>query len=668
MRTITTILTKVTPNWQVRPVLLLILLLSLLFITACSKDEAGTKDPIAEDPESELTFAQVVAVGGEFEVFPKSRTTESVATSTPVNVDYERVEEGGEEITERSVCVTKTVSALDGNGQFPLFNSNADVIFPGNLLQGKTLSDATPKPIVVGRAGGTISYNLNNGNLSSTFTVDEVKKSTIQNGMNNIIASAGDVVPANFQVDIVQIESESQMALEMGIEVETFTTKVEGNMSFSTEKEYNRTLVKVNQSYYTMSFDLPTSLDQIFGENVTPEQLETYIQADNPATFISSVTYGRIFYMLIESTSSREEMQASLKVTYDAAAINGSGSLDVETFNSLKEVKIKAIAYGGDAEGSFQLLGETSIAAIANKIGAGTDIRAGLPLSYVVRSVERPDQVVGTKLATEYDIVTCEVKGILPPDVYRPLVDLFEDGIGAAFQLSGTSIVVYNKAGNKYAYYDIGSGSTPIVWDVENAEGLITSNFISTGNVGAAIRWRSDIIYLFNMDGTQFKKFRYNPSNFPLTSQNNGPIGTIEETSNEVPRIFSTSQEYAEDLRLLPGSSFPFANDGIDAAIQTFNDGKDLATHIYFANDGKSSAVLLDATPVELESIFGYTWQWFAPKLTSDFLDGKSFNSIGAATKVDFGGDTQDEIYFNGEGSQMIIYNDNGVSGPFFIN
>lgn len=633
-----------------------ILVLSL-FVTSCDK---GVDIP---EP-GELTFAEVISAGGEFESFPTARTEEVLSEEEPANVDYTTEDPAGGTITERSVCVTKTVSVLDGNGQFPLFNSSADVVYPGNLLQGKTLSDATPKPIVVGRAGGTISYDLNNANLNSTFTVEEVRKSTIQDGMNNIIAGAGNVVPANFQVEIAQVESESQMAMEMGIKVETLTTKTAGSLSFSSDKEYNRSLVKVQQAYYTMSFDLPTSLDQIFAPDVTPQQLQTYVQADNPATFISSVTYGRIFYMLIESTSSRQEMEAKLKATYDAAAINAEGKLDVKTFESLKEVNIKAIAYGGDAEGAFQLLGETSIAAIAAKIGASTDIKAGLPLSYVVRSVERPDQVVGTKLATEYDIVDCEVKGILPPTVYAPLVDVFEDGIGAAFQVNGKLIVLYNKAGDKYAYYNVGSGDAPRVFSVNDAEGLITSNFVTTGPIGAAVRWRDDRILLFNMDGTKFLKFDYNPNASNLASALY-PIGNIRENPDGTARFFESSDYFTTDIGA--ANPYPYANSGINAAVQYTYSSDKLASQRYFSNDGKNTATLKDE--IEIVIIPGIRqWIWGEDKSVLSYLGGNSFDRIGAGTRVDFGNNTVEDIYFNWEGDQMIIKKSGVVSGPYFIN
>ena len=40
-------------------------------------------------------------------------------------------------------------------------------------------------------------------------------------------------------------------------------------------------------------------------------------------------------------------------------------------------------------------------------LAQGGDIRTGVALSYVVRSLARPDQIVSVKVATEYDIVTC---------------------------------------------------------------------------------------------------------------------------------------------------------------------------------------------------------------------------------------------------------------------
>jgi len=282
-----------------------ILLVLIIGLFGCSKDDASSNSN---------SNADAISQGGEFPEFPQSTT---VIPGEPEEIEPEDVDSDDGQITERYKCERTTLSITDGNANFPMFNPNAEVIYPGNLIQGSTRNNATPSIIPVGRADGTISYNLNNGNLQSFFYVDEVKKSSIQNAMNQIIDGAemaGSVLPSNFNLEITQVESEEALAYEMGLNIETFNASASANLSFSQNASYNRTLVKLTQQYYTMSFDIPTNgLDGFFSESVTPQDLEPHVSPGNPAAFISSVTYGRIFYMLIESSSTRQEMQTQLE-------------------------------------------------------------------------------------------------------------------------------------------------------------------------------------------------------------------------------------------------------------------------------------------------------------------------------------------------------------------
>ncbi len=622
----------------------LAILITTFFITlfiSCSNDDGDSGPNPITNPGA---FNEVIAQGGEFDPFPQSRKTDTLEVSESVNEDIER-EEGDNTVIERFVCTTKKLSVEDGNGQFPLFNSNADVIYPGSLLQGKTLSNATPSPIVVKRAGGTISYDLNNGNLQSTFDVDEIKKSTVQDAMNNIISTAGDVVPANFQLDIIQVESQSQLALEMGLTAEGYGARVEADMSFSTENEFNRTLVKMSQSYYTMSFDLPTSPAEIFDESVTPEQLNTFVQADNPATFISSVTYGRIFYMLVESTSSRQQMEASLNIAYDGFGASAEGNLNVSAFSSLSNLKIKVIAYGGDAAGTFELAGETSITAIANKLAESTDIRAGLPLSYVVRSVERPDQIVGTKLATEYDVVECELKGILPPVLYRPLVNLFEDGIGAAMQYTEDIYKIFNKAGTEfYWYYPFDSKGARVYRE----DSFVTERFPGVflpeadfprnrlDRIGAGIRTSTSDFSVFDDTGLIEQEYSTNPR------------GVTE------PRNFS-QQPF--------NNAYPFGGNGIDAAVRFTNTSSPVDLQIYFSNNGSTFALLQSGS-----------WIGNGASDTNTLFNDKPgaplFDRVSAATFMTGNNNLSRLLFFNFAGDEMMVYdiNQQRWDGPWVIN
>ncbi len=612
------------------------------------------------DPQDGGTFEEIIARGGELPSHPQSRTEDVISESELFNEEYETMDDNGDSITERFECKTRRVSVLDGNGQFPLFDSGSDVIYPGSLLQGATLSNTTPSPIVVRRAGGTISYNLNNGNLNSTFSVDEVKKSTIQNGMNTIIANAGDVVPANFQLDIIQVESEQQMALELGIDVERYNTKVSADMSFSSDKSYNRMLVKLNQSYYTMSFDLPTSLDQVFHPEVTPDQLSTYVQEDNPATFISSVTYGRIFYMLVESTSSREEMSAKLDASYQKFKNKVEGELDAESMQSLNNLKIKVIAYGGDTEGTFQLTGETSVSAIANKLAESTEIKAGLPLSYVVRSVERPDQIAGTKLAAEYDVVECELKGTLPPSNLLPLVDLFYDdsdggGIGAMINISGPNTLVFNKSGDKYVWYNADVGNVKGMFSIHDANSPL--GILPFDAVGAGVQHSESMLYFFNQTGLLYAIMDYSQSGLagdidPPTS----PLGIMRTDNNGDVTQYATGGTFGDS----PG--FQFAGLGFEAASKV---GSDITA--YFPKPGDQYAIYNKADGGQWWGVHSST-NWFQGQ---DHTGEPLFDKVGAASSLTIGGATVIYYLVNDTGDQIMMYTNNGnriMKGPWVIN
>lgn len=628
------------------------LLLSSLFIflLAC-EDGTQVVDPPTPEPSFE-TFMEVIDMGDDIENFPITRTTDTLSNSVPQKEDKTTVKEGNQ-VEERFICTSRTLSVLDGNGEFPLFNTNADVIYPGSLIQYKSLNNATPSPIVVKRAAGVISYDLNNGNLKSTFRVDSVQKGAIQEGMNTIINSAGPVVPANFNLEIHEVQSQKQLALEVGMKVETWTTQVGANMAFSTDKQYNRFLVKLTQSYYTMSFDLPTSLAEIFHPSVTPEQLSKFVQADNPATFISSVTYGRIFYMLVESTSSSTDMRSKLDISYGKFNNSVEGEVEVNAFNSMQDVKLKVIAYGGDAKGTFEIAGQTSIEQVAAKLAESTDIRAGLPLSYVLRSVERPDQIVGTKIATEYDVTNCELKGILPPVGYRSLLDLFDDGYGAMIHINNSNVVFYNKAGTQYAWYNGNSGEVLGTFSINDPNGPLGAS--SFESIGAGVRYSDNTIYLFNETGLQNEIFEYDPAKGGGNGLPSSPLGTFRQ-SNGANRIYLVNDIFGDS------GNFQFAGRGFQAVTRI-----GAVKMKYFGNPGEEYAVY-DRSG---------SGSWDSPKSNSAWAPaskgGKLFEQVGAATWIFFGGNSGRWLYINEKGDQLLEWysipiGQEKYEGPWVIN
>ena len=363
------------------------LLLSVCLLICCSGKEES----------SEAAFKSVIQAGGEIAEF-----TEKEEVGPPADT----VETIGDEVY---FCTKKRRSITAGYADFPLFNPNADIIYPGNLLQGATLTDATPRPIPVDRGPGTIFITVMTGRDTLApvgITIPKVTPSNVFDAANDIIAHQPDVLPARTTFSRESISAREHLELALSASFENAAVDLEGSFKYENDYNFNRYLVKLNQSYYTIAFELPVDYCDAFAPGVTPKDLEPFIGPGNPPVFISSVTYGRMFYLLIQSTASREEMEAKIDASFSAKVASGSVSIDANHLKELENIKIGGYALGGDSKLAARAL-TGDFDAIKEFITEGGTVQTGAPLSYVARSLARPDRIVKVKKNTEYEEVDC---------------------------------------------------------------------------------------------------------------------------------------------------------------------------------------------------------------------------------------------------------------------
>jgi thiol-activated cytolysin len=588
-----------------------------ILFSSCKKDEESTNT-------STDSFAAVIESGGDFEPVT---INEEVTSSEPST-----------EIIEGEVwnCTTTTYDALaagGGNSGFPLFNPNASVIYPGSLIQGNSLRQATPNIIAVGRAGGTVSYDLNNGNLASFFEVDNVRKSSIQNAMNQIIANSPPDLPANFTFKYEQVQSEQALALELGIDYEGAFTEVSGDFGFSSNTSYNRYLVELRQSFYTMSFDIPTNDAGIYAPDVSPSDLAQFVGPGNPAAFISDVTYGRIYYMLIESSSSYTEMDAAITASFQGVTNSASADIDASYMSDLEELNIRVMAFGGEATSTLLTIGETDLSQLVNLLAESTTISTGLPISYVVRSV-KSKQIVSVQLATQYDVTECSpaTQSSAPPYTSHWAGNVLSamGPVGAAFSGEGTEFYLINQAGDQYMVSNVGSleGPFPI------------SNLASNDppfNIGAACR----------IDGNQ-------------TSESWTMVMDITGSQYSYLRSNGTWSTQVTPIANLATGDNPFSLNGIGAMLFRFKDPDGPSQRYMFNSDGTFYS-LYSNNPNQ----FGNTsaTELWAANYQMPFIVDKVSAGIGF-----FLGNNRYYILFNHTGTQYCVSGDvNGNGGNEFI-
>lgn len=582
----------------------------ILCLTACEKGPLNFK-----------TFEKVIENGGSFSDPVTSEMSNEAATIDSII--------GG----DTWVCTTETKDLMapgGGSSGFPLFSPNAGIIFPGGLLQGKSLGEASPDPIAVKRAPGTISTDIVDGNEFASITVDEVSKSSVTQAINDIIRNSTGVVPANFSFNYKSIQSREEFAMELGVDVETAFVEIESKLNLNFSENINRYYVKLEQSFYTMSFDMPRNYDDVFAPSVTPQDLAKYVQSGNPACYISDVTYGRIFYMTIESTSSKSEMDLAISGSYNGVGVEVDGDLAVEKMKKLKNLNISVFAFGGDSDESFDAIGLTNINDLKEVLGKGADIRSGKALSYVVKSVY-DNKVVATQLATKYDVTNC----IPAVDNDAPTISRHWAGVsskmglvGAAFTGKDTEIYLISATGDEYMISDVGTLEGP--FPIQNL-GVGTMPF---DKIGAAC----------NLDGNQW---------------DTPTIMIFDDTGTKYSYLLSgagSDWRSANSIFEMHDGQCPFNSAGVGALIFNHKDPLGPSSR-YFYNSAGDKYTLYNNNP--------QSWGGVYP--IANYTNG--FPSIGAGIGIRLGND-RFEFYFDKEKAQYSVWGNhdgtgNKTIGPF---
>ncbi|UCF19055.1 MAG: thiol-activated cytolysin family protein [Gemmatimonadota bacterium] len=372
-------------------------LVFLFVLPSCTED----REPTGQGPS---TFEEVFASGGDFAEVEESSEVIDSTTTTEV-----RPSEENPEVQENWLCTTRTVDLTRAPEEYPLFDPNSEIIFPGNLIQGKSLQQATPDPIPVRRGPGTIVLTLMIGMPQGVSrTVPEVTLGSVYDAANDILLqSVNDtLIPARFSFTMDRVHSEEQLAVAANAHARWSGGSFRASLKFSTDREYNRFLVKLHQSFYTIAYELPTAYEQMFAQDVTPAELAQYVGPGNPAAFISSVNYGRIFYLLIESTDRAIDIEGAINATFNALFVRGGVSAKVNYMASLSNLKVKAFALGGDARTALEAV-TADFDQLKSFLAAGGNIKTGVPISFVLRSVRQPDRIVKVALNTRYDVKDC---------------------------------------------------------------------------------------------------------------------------------------------------------------------------------------------------------------------------------------------------------------------
>jgi len=329
-------------------------------------------------------FKKVVGSSNEAKTASGTLRTTSSASGNKVDVKYE----------PRVDLFSKKATIKSESSAFSIFNPRSDVVYIGAIVDGRSIADETFKPITAARNPMDITIDLPTIKGSATARIaDPSRYSNAQQAIRQLVnQGTSGTIPVRADYRFQEIQSTEMLSLALGVGVGKGDLSINSQTNFDKETSRSSTLIELTQIYYTVNIDIPRTPAEFFstsgGQIVSPTLFES-----TAPYYVSSVTYGRRGYFLIESNDSSQEIQQTIqaaKEKTEGLPLSTSVTVDASIKRKLTNSRttIKASVLGGSGAGAVI----TDIDGMMRWIHEGMDgsknLGTAVPIGFVMRSLK----------------------------------------------------------------------------------------------------------------------------------------------------------------------------------------------------------------------------------------------------------------------------------------
>ncbi|MEM8483985.1 MAG: thiol-activated cytolysin family protein [Bacteroidota bacterium] len=316
-------------------------------------------------------------------------------------------------------CVSTTFDLKNNFEDIAILRPTQDVIWPGALVEAnQSLLDGLPEPARFSRAPVKIRLDLPGIGTNGTRIVEDPDLANVQNEIDAALewwnANAFQEGYRNASSSFNRVTSSfssEQAALDVGLNVKWATGDVSSQFGFTTSSTRNVVMATYKQAFYTASFvqENGSRPEDVFGPDVTLDEVNAAFDSDAPPAYIASVTYGRIIMFRMETSSSYKSADVEAAFSYAAGAdVDG----DVAAFYEqiLSDATVEVITLGGNAAvASNAVEARTAgdlVPIITGENAVYSRENPGVPISYTVKYL-KDDQLAKLGYTTSYTAVEC---------------------------------------------------------------------------------------------------------------------------------------------------------------------------------------------------------------------------------------------------------------------
>jgi thiol-activated cytolysin len=339
----------------------------------------------------------------------------SDAARTAVDTTTTTEQDGNVERT----CTRTTYNLENNFEEIAILRPTADVIWPGSLVEAnQSLLDGLPERARFDRSPVKIRVDLPGIGANGTKTIERPDEANVQTAIDEALewwnANAyeeGYVNASSSSNRITTSYSSTQASMDVGLNVAWATGDVQSQFNYETSAERRVVMSTYKQAFYTVSFvqESGAQPEDVFGPDVTLEEVQSAFDSGAPPAYVASVTYGRIIMFRMETSSSYTSAEVEAAFRY-AAGSQVDGDMEARYEEILERSTVEVITLGGDAEAASEAVTARSAGDLEPIITGENAVYSrnnpGVPISYAVKYL-KDDQLAKLGYTTEYTATEC---------------------------------------------------------------------------------------------------------------------------------------------------------------------------------------------------------------------------------------------------------------------
>ncbi|NFL04149.1 alveolysin [Clostridium botulinum] len=349
-------------------------------------------------------------------IYGLSYDPKKILTSNGEKIENFVPAEGYEDSDKYVVIKREKKSITDSTADISIIDSINDRTYPGAIqLANKNLIENKPDLVSCERKPITISVDLPGMTNDGKKVVKSPTYSSVNSAINSILDtwntkySQKYTIPTRVSYSDTMVYSKSQLSTMLGCNFKAIdkSLNIDFNSIFKGQKKVM--VVAYKQIFYTVSVDAPNRPSDVFGDNVTFNELTLKgLNNTNPPAYVSNVAYGRTIYVKLETTSKSGNVKAAFKALID----NQDISSNAEYKDILNQSSFTATVLGGGAQEHNKIVTKDfdEIRNVIKNNSVYSPQNPGYPISYTttflkdnhIASVNNKTEYVETT-ATEYN-------------------------------------------------------------------------------------------------------------------------------------------------------------------------------------------------------------------------------------------------------------------------